>query len=128
MAKEPEKKIIIDEDWKAQAQKEKEVLKQQEEHESVAPDRRHMQFPPADLSALVSMLATQAYLALGVLGAEEDQQQEPDLPAAQFNIDLLAMIEEKTRGNATADENKLLSGTLHQLRMVFVEMSRQVGG
>lgn len=128
MAKEPEKKIIIDEDWKAQAQKEKEVLKQQEEHEHVAPDRRHMQFPPADLSALVSMLATQAYLALGVLGAEEDQQQEPDLPAAQFNIDLLAMIEEKTRGNATADENKLLSGTLHQLRMVFVEMSRQVGG
>jgi len=126
MAKEePPKKIIVDEDWKAQAQKEKEVLKKlEEEHETEAQKEQQAQFPPAEFAALVSMLATQAYLALGVLGVEGEERRQPDLPAAQFNIDLLAMLEEKTRGNLTAEETKLLSGTLHQLRMVFVEMSR----
>ncbi|MBE0535831.1 MAG: DUF1844 domain-containing protein [Phycisphaerae bacterium] len=125
-----EKKLIIDEDWKAQAQKEKEALKQQEqqEHKPQTEAERQGQLPPADLSALISMLATQAYLALGILGAEEDEQHEPDLEAAKFNIDLLSMIDEKTRGNTTEDEKKLLTGALHQLRMVFVELSKQVGG
>ena len=113
MAKEEApKKLIIDEDWKTQAQKEKEVLKKQEEqeHKQQPEEERHAGFPAADLSALISMLATQAYLALGVLGAEEEEQHEPDLAAAQFHIDLLAMIEEKTRGNATKEETKLLAG------------------
>jgi len=124
MAKEPEKKLIIDEDWKTQAHKEKEVLKEQEKQEHHPEGEREMQFPPAELSALVSMLATQAYLALGIIGAEEEEQHEPDLAAAQFNIDLIAMIEEKTRGNVTEKEERMLSGTLHQLRMVFVELSK----
>jgi hypothetical protein len=127
MAKEEpsQKKIIIDEDWKAEAQKEKEVLKKTEvDHQEQAQEEQQMQFPPAELSALISMLATQAYLAMGILGAEEEQHEPPDLAAAQFNIDLLAMIEEKTRGNTTEEEKRLLSGTLHQLRMVFVEMSK----
>jgi hypothetical protein len=127
MAKEEApKKLIIDEDWKAQAQKEKEVLKKQEEqeHRGHGPEERQVGFPPADLSALISMLATQAYLALGVLGAEEEEPHESDLAAAKFNIDLLGVIQEKTQGNISPEEARLLSGTLHQLRMVFVEMSK----
>lgn len=115
-----EKKIIIDEDWKVQAQKEKEVLKEQQEQEAQVHE-----MPPADFMGLVSMLATQAFFALGLIRPEEqkDQQVEPDFVIAKFHIDMLAMLEEKTKGNLNAEEQQLLQSTLEQLRMLFVNLS-----
>jgi hypothetical protein len=125
-----EKKIIVDEDWKAQAQKEKEVLKQQEklEHEqekSEKPARPPM--PEADLSGLVSMLATQGFYSLGVIRSESDKDKEiePDWQMAKFNIDLLGMLEEKCKGNMTDEEEKILKSTVEQLRMLFVQLSKK---
>lgn len=127
MAEDEEKKIIIDEGWKVQAQKEKEVLKKEEEIEHQAEEKQQAQpaLPEADFSGLVSMLATQAYYALGILQAEEGKQPEPNLDIAKYNIDMLTIIQEKTKGNITEEEAKLLEGTLHQLRMVFVQVSEQ---
>ena len=48
----------------------------------------------------------------------------PDLEAASQVIDLLAMLEEKTRGNLTAEERQLLDQILFELRMRFVEASK----
>lgn len=129
MAEKEEKKIIIDEDWKGQAQKEKEVLKKEEEIEHHAEEEQQNQpsLPEADFSGLISMLATQAYYALGLLQAEEGAQPEPNLDIAKYNIDMLAVIQEKTKGNITEEEAKLLEGTLHQIRMVFVQVSEQGG-
>ena len=129
MAENEEKKIIIDEDWKGQAQKEKEVLKKEEEVEHQAEEEQQgpPSLPEADFSGLVSMLATQAYYALGLLQAEEEKQPEPNLDIAKYNIDMLAVIQEKTKGNITEEEAKLLEGTLHQIRMVFVQISEQGG-
>ena len=50
---------------------------------------------------------------------------EPNLPAAQQMIDILALLEEKTRGNLTAEERQLLEQVLFELRMRFVEMSER---
>ena len=47
----------------------------------------------------------------------------PDLEAAKFNIDMLAMLEEKTKGNLSPEEAGLLEQTLHQLRMAFVQLT-----
>lgn len=48
----------------------------------------------------------------------------PNLPLAQQMIDILAMLEEKTRGNLGAEERQLIDQVLYELRMRFVEVSR----
>ncbi len=121
--KDEEKKIIIDEDWKQQAQKEKEELAKEAENQEQAQDER--QLPEADFSGLVSMLTTQAFFAMGLIKTEQDQEPQIDLAMAKFNIDMLGTIEEKTKGNITDDENKLLQGALHQLRITYVKLSGQ---
>jgi hypothetical protein len=120
------KKLIIDEDWKEEAQREKEVLAAQEkekEKEEGQSDGRSGRLPAADLSGLVSMLATQAFYAMGMIKTREDEQPPQDLEMAKFNIDMLSVIEEKTKGNLDDEESKVLSDTLAQLRMLFVQVS-----
>ena len=48
----------------------------------------------------------------------------PNLPLAQQMIDILAMLEEKTRGNLSVEERQLIDQVLYELRMRFVEVSR----
>ena len=122
-----EKKIIVDEDWKAQAQKEKEALKEQEKVEHEKKEKPRPPMPEANFSGLVSMLATQAFYALGLIRpeGEEEKQVEPDWQIAKFNIDMLGMLEEKCKGNLTDEEASLLKSTLDQLRMLFVQLSKK---
>ena len=54
---------------------------------------------------------------------DKDKEIEPDWQLAKFNIDLLGILEEKCKGNLSGDEEKLLKGSLDQLRMLFVELS-----
>ncbi len=122
------KKIIIDEDWKVQAQKEKEELTKEAEAESEKETKEQeaqakKELPAADFSGLVSMLTTQAFFALGLIRAEEDKEQPADLQLAKYNIDMLEIIEQKSKGNLTEEEENLISGALHQLRMAFVKIS-----
>lgn len=128
--KKEEKKIIIDEDWKKEAQKEKEILAAQEEEEKKKakekPDRGPL--PQGSFAALVSMLVTQALFALGLLEVkgQEGQEKEPDLELAKYNIDMLETLEEKTKGNLTEEEKKVLENTLSQVRMAYVQVTEQV--
>ncbi len=126
-----EKKIIIDSDWKQEAQKEKEELAAEQEVEKekkaeAEAVKQGQQLPPADFAGLVSMFATQAFFALGLIRTkeEEGQEKEPDLPLAKFNIDMIETIEKKTAGNLEKEEKELLDSTLHQLRMLFVQLSK----
>ena len=121
-----DKKIIVDEDWKAQAQKEKENMadKEQESAEAAGASEDQRQFPQADMTGLISMLATQALVSLGAFSAEEGQEPVVDLGMAKYSIDMLGVIQDKTKGNLTDDEAKALEGALHQLRMTFVAISK----
>jgi hypothetical protein len=123
-----DKKLIIDEDWKNQAQREKERLAEQEaqeEHDEGGEGGDETGLPPADLTGLVSMLATQAFFALGLIGREGEPQRQPDFVLAKFHIDMLEMLEQKTAGNRTDDETKMFTGTLGQLRMAFVQLAEK---
>lgn len=127
MAKEKkdEKKIIIDEDWKQEAQVEKEKLAAQEEveKEKTSEQKQRGPLPKGDLAALISMLTTQAFFSMGALKMEGQENREPDLELAKYNIDMLETIEEKTKGNLTEQEEKVMTDTLNQLRMVYVKLA-----
>ena len=123
--KEAEKKIIIDEDWKQEAQKEKERLAAQEKAEkgkTQKESKARVPLPKGNFAALVSMLVTQALFALGLLEVEE-QKKEPDLEMAKYNIDMLETLQEKTRGNLSKEEEAVLKNTLNQVRMAYVKIA-----
>lgn len=125
-------KIIVDEDWKQEAQREKEVLAAQEEEEKKKAQaeegpRRPGPLPKGDLAALISMLTTQALYALGVLQVRGQEDHRPDLEMARYNVDMLEALEEKTKGNLTEAEEKALMSTLNELRMGYVQVANQAG-
>lgn len=134
MAKEEQpKKIIVDEDWKHEAQRDKEVLAAKEaEEKQEAPEgegpQRGGPLPEGNLAALISMLTTQTLFALGFLQLKGEEEREPDLDLARYNIELLTSLEEKTKGNLTTEEQQLLKNTLSELRMGYVSVANQVAG
>lgn len=122
-------KLNVDSDWKAQAQAEKERLAQREEERAHKREGRGRaegeEFPPADFKALAGMLASQALMGLGAYGDEEGRM-IIDLPGSRFAIDLLAVLEEKTKGNLTPDETQELTSMLAQLRARFMQLATAV--
>jgi hypothetical protein len=124
--KKEEKKIIVDEDWKKEAQKEKETLAAKEEAEkkkAVEESEARGPLPQGNFAALVSMLTTQALFALGFLQVKGQEPKEPDLELAKYQIDMLETLQEKTKGNLTEAEEKVLSNTLSELRMGYVKVA-----
>ena len=80
-----------------------------------------------DFSTFVLSLGTSALYQLGEIGDSESGAEgpvEPNLPVARQTIDTLEMLTEKTRGNLTDTESKLLESILYELRMRFVEASK----
>jgi hypothetical protein len=124
--KNEQKKIIIDEDWKQQAEREKEVLAAQEEAEKKKAERQRRArgpMPKGDFAALLSMLYTQAMFSLGLLQVEGQQKPEPDLELARYNIDMLETLEEKTKGNLAQQEEAVLKNMLSELRIAYVKVA-----
>ena len=123
--KNDKKKIIIDEDWKQQAKKEKEVLAEKEEAEKkeAGQDKRQGPLPQGDLTALVSMLFTQTLFSLGFIQVKGQDKREPDLALAKYNIDMLETLEEKTKGNLSEDEQQAITTALNELRMAYVKVA-----
>ena len=124
--KEQEKKIIVDEDWKQEAQKEKEILAAQEQAEKKEEQQEKASrgpLPEGNFAALISMLTTQALFALGLLQVKGQEERKPDLELAKYNIDMLQTLEEKTKGNLTKEEEAVLANTLNELRMGYVRVA-----
>jgi hypothetical protein len=124
----PEKpKIIVDEDWKSQVQEEREQLKQQVQGGSPpgSDSRDDPVLPAPSLSWLITSLATQALAAMGQLPDPLDGQivRRPNL--ARHHIDTLSLLQDKTQGNLSHEESRMLEDVLHQLRMAFVAASSE---
>ena len=80
--------------------------------------------PKADLTSLLVMLYGDAMANLGQAPDPVSGRPHVDLEQARFAIDLLAMLQEKTRGNRTPDETAVLDEMLTTLRMGFVRLSQ----
>ncbi len=125
MSAEEEPKLQIDAGWKAEAQAEKERLAK--EAEAKAGERARAAEPPkADVKALIGMLASQAVMYLGALADPKSGRVVVDLNGAQFCIDLLQVLEDKTKGNLTDEEAEELRQVNTELRSRFVQISQLV--
>jgi len=118
----------VDESWKEQAEREKRTAGQPTTGEPqpaaaaagpvgpVGPD----ELPQARFDLFLSGLATETLIALGEVPNPATRRQGVNLPQARYLIDLLGILEEKTKGNLTVEEGKLLTDVLYQLRMRYL--------
>lgn len=143
-----EPKLIIDTDWKAQAQAEKEKLAHSAKETAKAttkpapgstgnltptgapgPDGVPPGAPgdePASFDELVRMLAMQALTFLGEIPDPQSGQRMFAPEYARRFIDMINILEEKTKGNLTKEEDEGLKGVAADLRMAYVELSKAV--
>jgi len=78
-------------------------------------------FPRMDFSTFVLSLSSSALAHLGEVPDPSNGRTEENLPMARHTIDLLVMLEEKTRGNLTMEEERLLKDFLFEVRMKYVQ-------
>jgi hypothetical protein len=84
--------------------------------------------PPLTFAAFVFSLMHTAAVHLGdAADPQTGQMAQPNLEAAQHMIDILGILEEKTRGNLSPEERQLLEQGLYELRMRFVEVKKDGG-
>ncbi len=116
------KKIIVDEDWKAQVEAEKEAAnsKAGEPHAADATQRPKGPLPPPSLILLASSPGMQAMVAMGLVAGPGGGKPEVDLEEAKHVIDILDMLWQKTEGNRTAEETAMLDDLLHELRLGYL--------
>jgi hypothetical protein len=145
---EEEPKLVVDTDWKEQVAREKELASQPEGPEdqeaAIQTDdsgskskadvssadtatgsdaaSEYPPAPPASFEVLISMLFTQAMAMLGHMPDPASGKTTVNKPFAKHYIDTLDMLGEKTKGNLSDVESKILSEALHALRMAYVNV------
>ncbi len=82
--------------------------------------------PPATFEFLVMSLKMQAEMQMGLLHfGEESERPKPNMPLARHFIDSLSVLAEKTKGNLSMEEHRLLENSLTELRFRFVQESEK---
>lgn len=75
---------------------------------------------------LVMSLSSTAMVQLGLIPDPSTNQPAQNLPAAKHTIDILEILQQKTKGNLTASEQKLLDNILYELRMTYLELNQSI--
>lgn len=110
----------VDESWKQNVDKEKET--------GVDPGEEPA-YPEPNFPFFITSIGMQALTLLGELrdpNAPAETSQEPDLAQAHYLIGSLEMLSEKTRGNLSTQEDTMLKNLLYDLRLKFVEKSKEL--
>jgi len=118
MAKEKKKKDIKftekkeDKDWKEKAAEDK---------------KKEFKMPPLEVNFVmfITSLSMQAMMSLGLYPNPATKKEEKNLDAAKYTIDTITMLQEKTKGNLTSEESRLIDNILYDLRMKYIEASKE---
>ncbi len=81
---------------------------------------KEVPLPEINFNSLILSLSTSALIQLGEIQDPQSNQPAKNLSLAKQTIDLIGMLKEKTKGNLTPDEERLLDSVLYDLRMRFV--------
>ena len=86
------------------------------------PNDPSQNIPPMDFSTLILSIASSCMVSLGMMPSENNNEEPPvDLPTAKQFIDILGVLEEKTKNNLSKEETTLLEKLLYDLRLTFVD-------
>lgn len=85
-------------------------------------DRAHMEI---DFSTLITSFASAAMISMGLVSDPATGKTGSDPVLARQNIEIIAMLQDKTRGNLSADEEKLVENILYELRMNYIEFQKR---
>jgi hypothetical protein len=101
----------------------KEEVKADEPEEAVAPeeDKTDFQLPEINFATFIFSLNSSVLVQLGVIDDPATGKKAKNQHLAKQTIDILGMLEEKTRGNLTEDEGSMLKNILYDLRMIYVK-------
>jgi hypothetical protein len=118
----------------AEGSEDKEAAKQKAEPETEKPkgeapekeaakekERTEYQLPEINFATFIFSLNHSVLVHLGVTEDPVTGKKERNLPLAKQTIDILGMLEEKTKGNLTTDEEKMLKNMLYDLRMIYIK-------
>ncbi|MAW41843.1 MAG: hypothetical protein CMJ30_05460 [Phycisphaerae bacterium] len=123
----PSNHFSADEEWKSEAEAERARLAEADAKAAAGADQTAI--PEATFDYFVIALASQAMMAMAMRPDPSGQVfidlNAVDLKMAEHHIDLLAVLEEKCKGNLTEEESSMLSETLHGLRSQFVQVQSQ---
>ncbi len=115
--------LHIDGDWKEEAAQEKQRLMEQEAQ--TADKGKDKQTDGGEtvpnFLELVNLLAMQAAVALGGYRGPDGETSPPNPAAAKHFVDLLEVLETKTKGNLSEEESKMLGAVTHEIRMAYVQ-------
>jgi len=126
----PQSKIIVDDDWKAQVEKEKQLAASGTPEEFSPPAAEPSEPstvdypapPDASFETLLTMLFTQGMAALGQVPGDDGKPMPINKPFAKHFIDTIEMLGEKTTGNLSEDETKMHAEIMHAMRITFVQV------
>lgn len=108
----------VDEDWKKKVQDEKEQAEETEpEREEQAQERA---MPDASFVNFIATLQLQVLVSLGDVQNPATKKAEKDLQQAKYLINMLGVMQDKTRGNLEDKEKRLLDNVLYESRMRYV--------
>jgi len=101
----------------------KEEAKASESQEAAAPEEEptDYQLPKINFATFIFSLNSSVLVQLGLIDDPVTGKKTKHLPLAKQTIDILSMMEEKTRGNLTKDEETMLKNILYDLRMLYVK-------
>jgi hypothetical protein len=89
-------------------------------------EEAHIPLPPASFAFIVLSLRAQTEMQLGLMSFDPDEKPEADLRLARHTIDTMAVLQEKTKGNLTLEEQRLLENSITELRFRFVQVSEDM--
>jgi hypothetical protein len=112
--KEEKQESSAEEDSAADSQKAAEASAEQQQEPPP-------QFPEINFATFVASLNASALLQLGAIEDPTTGQKNKNLPMAKQTIDILSMLQEKTAGNLSEEEENLLKNILYDLRIMFVK-------
>lgn len=98
---------------------------QKTKEEKSEQDTQRIPLPEVNFNSLIFSLSSSALLNMGDIAEPQTGERKKDLPMAKYSIDIISMLQEKTKGNLTEEEHKFLDSILADLRLRYVKAAKK---
>jgi len=102
------------------------IVEQPSKEKEKPPEQETPPRPPIDFPSYILSYYTQGCVLLGEVPNPYTNKKEEDLEAAKHTVDILSMLEQKTKGNLGKEEQQLIESVLYELRMKFMAKTNRI--